>query len=143
MTRKLRRLVAACTLAAFAVACSETSSDVRETAFAADGGVGASAPRGGELDDALPWSCGDADLQAVFAPSFTGDALVAAVKTAIADPAKADAAFSFVRPIESFSTEFDERALCLSLEGSADTTSTENLVRQLRASGNVISVRGR
>lgn len=143
MTRKLRRFAAACTLAALAVACSGSSSDVRETAFPADGAASAVGSDSTGFDTTLAWSCGDADVQAVFAPSFTGDALVAAVKTAIADPAKADASFSFVKPIRSFTTEFDARALCLTIEASADTAATQALVRQLRSSGNVISVRRR
>jgi hypothetical protein len=140
MTPKLCRLVAACTLAAAAVACSGSSSDVRETSSPLPGG--SAAVRTG-LDTDVAWVCGDADLQATFAPSFSGDALIAAAKSAIADRAKPDATFSFVKPIESFSTMFDARALCMRITGPTDTPAAEALVRQLRTSGNVISVRAR
>lgn len=87
------------------------------------------------------WSCGDADLEAVFAPSFTGDALAAAIKSAIADPHKPEATFSFVAPIVSFFTDFNDRALCMAIEGPVDTADAVALVAQLRASGKVTAVR--
>jgi hypothetical protein len=140
MTPKLRRLAAACALAALAVACSGSPSDVRETSFPAPG---ASVPVRTGLDTDAAWACGDAHLQATFAPTLSGDSLMAAAKRAIADPAKADANFSFVKPIESFSTVFDARALCMRIAGPTDSPAADALVRQLRASGNVISVRSR
>jgi hypothetical protein len=140
MTPKLCRLVAACSLAAAAVACSGPASDVRATSSPAPGASGA--VRTG-LDTDVAWACGDADLQATFAASFSGDALIAAAKSAIADRSKTDATFSFVKPIESFATAFDARALCLRISGPTDAPAADALVRQLRSSGNVISVRGR
>ncbi len=134
MTRNLCRFVSAFVTVVVVVACSGGSSDVRETAFAAD-------PTPVTFDQSVAWSCGDADLQATFAPTFTGDALVAAVKNAIADPAKTDATFSFIKPIDSFETNFDSRSLCMHLTGATSSPSAEALVRRLLASGNVVSVR--
>ena len=69
-------------------ACSGSGNDVRQIAFRADTGTSASAVSFGQK---ATWSCNDADLQAVFAPTFSGATLAAAIKSAIADPAKADA----------------------------------------------------
>lgn len=139
MTRKVLHPFAACAAIAVLASCSGANSDVRKTAFEPTGANKVSS----ELDSGAEWSCGDADLQAVFSPSFTGESLVAAVKSAIADPAKADASFSFVDPIESFYTQFDARALCMQIETQATRPQTDALVAQLRRTGNVVSVRAR
>ena len=140
MTRLLRHSLAASAATLLLAACGGGSkSDVRQTAFESSGVSGVTAG----LDSTATWSCGDADMQAVFSPSFTGDALIAAVKTAIADPKKADAAFSFVDPIDSFSTDFEARALCMRLRVSSTAEETDALVKQLRRTGNVLTVRMR
>ncbi len=140
MTRHLRHSIAASAATLLLAACGGGGkSDVRQTAFEPSGVSGVTA----ELDTGVAWSCGDADMQAVFSPSFTGDALVAAVKAAIADPAKTDATFSFVAPIDSFATDFEARALCMNLRVSTTGDETDALVKQLRRTGNVLSVRMR
>lgn len=139
MTRQLLPSFAACAAIIVLASCSSAKNDVRQTAFEPSG----SNPSTAVLDTGATWSCGDADLQAVFSPSFTGEALVAAVKSAIADPKKADATFSFVAPIDSFSTEFISRALCMKLTVSASAAETDSLVAQLRRTGNVVSIRSR
>lgn len=142
MTRKVWHPIVACALASLITACSGSGSDVQQTAFPADADSGTNATAV-SLDQRSTWSCGDADLQAVFAPAFTGDSLVAAIKSAIADPAKADAEFSFVAPINSFFTAFEANALCMTIAGESDAPEASALVAQLRSSGNVISVRRR
>jgi hypothetical protein len=139
MARTLWQSFAACALVSTLAACSGAKSDVRPTAFEADSGrtTGVAVA----FDQDVRWACGDANLQAVFTSSFTGDALVAAIKSAIADPKKADAAFSFVAPIDSFSTAFNERALCMTISADKSAPETAALVAQLRATGNVESVR--
>lgn len=140
MTRLLRPPVVACAATLLVAACSGGGSkDVRQTAFQTSGSSAVTA----QLDTTATWSCGDADMQAVFAPSFTGDSLVAAVKSAIADPKKSDASFSFVAPIDSFSTDFEARALCIKLRVSSTAEETDALVKQLRRTGNVLTVRAR
>lgn len=140
MTHKVWLPIFACALASFVTACSGSGSDVRQTAFSADTGTSAS---GVSLDQKAEWSCNDADLQAVFARAFTGDSLVAAIKSAIADPAKVDAEFSFVAPINSFFTSFETNALCLTIAGDTGSAGASSLVSQLRTSGKVVSVRRR
>ena len=141
MTRRVWHPIAACAIAAaLAVACDGSGSDVRPTGFAPDSGVSAAVAA---FDQKVAWVCDDADLQAVFTPTFVGDALVATVKAAIADPQKTDAEFSFVAPIDSFYTDFDDHALCMTIVGDSNSVETSALVSQLRASGNVVSVRRR
>jgi hypothetical protein len=140
MTRRVWHPIVACALVSFGVACSGSGSDVRPTAFAAGSGESATAV---SFDQKSDWVCDDADLQALFAPSLVGDALVAAIKAAIADPKKPDAEFSFVPPIESFYTEFDAHGLCMTIGGENNSAAVTALVSQLRASGNVVSVRRR
>jgi hypothetical protein len=140
MTRKVWLPIVACALTSLVTACSGSGSDVRQTAFPADTGTSASVV---SFDQKATWSCKDADLQAVFAPAFSGDSLVAAIKSAIADPAKVDAEFSFVAPINSFFTSFETNALCLTIAGDTGSAEAASLVSQLRASGNVVSVRRR
>lgn len=140
MTRHLRHSLAASAAMLLVVACSgDAKSDVRQTAFEPSGASGVTA----DLDSGVTWSCGDADMQAVFSPSFTGDALIAAVKSAIADPRKTDATFSFVAPIDSFSTDLESRSLCMRFRTASTSDDTDALVKQLRRTGNVLSVRMR
>lgn len=140
MTRTRWQPLAAFALVSMLAACGGSKSDVRQTAFSSDTD---GATRAVGFDREVAWSCGDADVQAAFSTSFTGDALVAAIKAAIADPKKPDATFSFVDPITSFFTDFDNRALCVTIDRAAGPAETDALVRQLRASGNVVSVRAR
>jgi hypothetical protein len=140
MTRKVWHPIVACAIASLAVACDGSGSDVRQTGFAADSGVSAALAA---FDQKVEWVCGDADLQALFTPTFVGDALVATIKAAIADPQKTDAEFSFVAPIDSFYTDFEDHALCMTIVGDSDSTEASALVSQLRASGSVVSVRRR
>jgi len=142
MTRKVWHPIVACALASLITACSGAGNDVQQTAFPADAGSGTSATAV-SLDQRTEWSCKDADLQAVFAPTFTGDALVAAIKSAIADSAKDDAEFSFVAPIDSFFTSFEANALCMTIVGDSSSVEASALMSQLRGSGNVISIRRR
>jgi len=137
MTHRLWRWTTAFTLSALCMSCGSTSSDVRQTAFHPSGG----AVRSASFDTDAAWLCGDADLEAVFSPSFTGDALTAAVRSAIADPRKQEATFSFVAPIESFFTDFNDRALCMRIDGPVDSADAVSLVAQLRSSGKVTAVR--
>ena len=140
MTRKVWHPIVACALASLITACSGSGNDVRQTAFAASSGSSTAAIT---FDQKTQWSCGDAGLQAVFAPTFTDDSLVAAIRSAIADPDKPDADFSVIAPIESFYTSFESRALCMTLVGDATSADAGTLVAQLRSSGNVVSVRRR
>ena len=140
MARKVWQSFAASALVAANAACGGPSSDVRQTAFEPDS---SGVERVVGFDTGVRWSCGNADLQVVFASSFTGDALVAAVKSAIADPKHPDAAFSFVAPIDSFFTDFENHAVCVTLHPGANSAETSSLVKQLRRSGNVSTVRGR
>ena len=140
MARRLWQPFAAYVVISTIAACGGSHSDVRQTAFAQ--GVATSLRIVG-FDTDVPWSCGDSDLQAVFGPSFTGESLMAATKSAIADPKKPDASFSFVNPIVSFFTDFPSRALCMTLEVTVTPSATDALVKQLRVSGNVTSVRAR
>ncbi len=140
MARRLWQPFAAYVVISAIAACGGSTSDVRRTAF--EPGAGTSVRTGG-FDTDAPWSCGDSQLQAVFGPSFTGESLVAALKSAIADPKKPDASFSFVNPIESFFTDFPSRALCMTLDVTAPSSATDALVKQLRLNANVTSIRAR
>lgn len=122
------------------VACSAQTNNVQATAFSDEP---VETVISTEFDVDIDWTCGVADLQAVFAPSFPDRALVDAVASAIADPAKPEASFSFVTPIQSFTTEFESRALCMTLTEPVEAESTKSLIRQLRSTGNVIAVRAR
>ena len=140
MTRKVWHPIIACACVALITACSGSGSDVQQTGFDADSGVSATVAA---LDQKATWVCGDADMQAVFTPTLVGDALVATIKAAVADPQKADAAFSFVAPIESFYTDFEDHALCMTIAGDSASAAASALVSQLRSTGNVVSVRRR
>lgn len=140
MTPKAWAMGVLCVSSLSVAACSSQPDNVQATAFV---GESTETVISAEFDADVPWSCGGAHLQAVFAPSFPDRTLIDAVSSAIADPSKPEASFSFVSPIESFTTDFESRSLCLTLNESVEAESTKSLVRQLRATGNVIAVRAR
>lgn len=90
MTPKAWAMVVLCVSGLPVVACSAQPDNVQATAFADEPAATAVSA---ELDVDAAWTCGIADLQAVFAPSFPDRTLIDAVSSAIADPSKPESTF--------------------------------------------------